>query len=336
MLLLMFLFCMLVLLVAFRPVAHANPAIFSDGFESGDFSAWTGTSIPTGSTVETVTSPVHQGSYAAHIVRPLDLDVHPNIYKDFSTVSTAYARFYVRFGSLPSSNGAIYYPAYFGMSEYPTYVTEISAYNNDGTVYWRIGMPDDDANWYFSVSSSTVSVDTWYCVEIKKVGASSVGESRLYVDGVEVASVTGKNTGTKGQCNELSFWADSSGAGLPQIDTYFDSVIINSSYIGPERGVYLLLNVDPSQSTYLRNQSVTFTVSVLNEAGASVNSTLTLTVTGPGGYGYFDLDRIKAKAGISEYSFDWIVPNVAGTYVVEVSLVPLQLTAYDAAWLGVV
>jgi len=234
MLLLMFLFCMLVLLVAFRPVAHANPAIFSDGFESGDFSAWTGTSIPTGSTVETVTSPVHQGSYAAHIVRPLDLDVHPNIYKDFSTVSTAYARFYVRFGSLPSSNGAIYYPAYFGMSEYPTYVTEISAYNNDGTVYWRIGMPDDDANWYFSVSSSTVSVDTWYCVEIKKVGASSVGESRLYVDGVEVASVTGKNTGTKGQCNELSFWADSSGAGLPQIDTYFDSVIIDSSYIGPQ------------------------------------------------------------------------------------------------------
>jgi hypothetical protein len=234
MLLLMFLFCMLVLLVAFRPVAHANPAIFSDGFESGDFSAWTGTSIPTGSTVETVTSPVHQGSYAAHIVRPLDLDVHPNIYKDFSTVSTAYARFYVRFGSLPSSNGAIYYPAYFGMSEYPTYVTEISAYNNDGTVYWRIGMPDDDANWYFNVSSSTVSVDTWYCVEIKKVGASSNGESRLYVDGVEVASVTGKNTGTKGQCNELSFWADSSGAGLLQIDTYFDSVIIDSSYIGPQ------------------------------------------------------------------------------------------------------
>ena len=209
-------------------------SIFSDGFESGDFSKWTGTSIPTGSTVETVSSPVHQGSYAAHIVRPLDLDVHPDIHEDFSTVSTAYARFYVRFGSLPSPDGASYYPASFGMSQYPHYATWISAYNSGGTVYWTIYMPDDDANWYYSVSSSTVSVDTWYCVEIKKVGASSVGESRLYIDGVEVASITGRNTETKGQCNELSFWADSTGAGLPQIDTYFDCVIIDSSYIGPE------------------------------------------------------------------------------------------------------
>jgi outer membrane protein assembly factor BamB len=99
--------------------------------------------------------------------------------------------------------------------------------------------------------------------------------------------------------------------------------------------VYLSLNVDPNQPTYSGNQPVTFTVTVINEAGSSVNSTLTLTVTGPGGYGYFDFDRIKATSGFSEDSFDWTVPNAAGTYVVEVSLVPMQLTAYDAAWLVV-
>ncbi len=38
---------------------------------------------------------------------------------------------------------------------------------------------------------------------------------------------------------------------------------------------------------------------------------------------------------VSEYSFNWNIPNVAGTYVVEVGLVPAQLTACDVAWLVV-
>jgi hypothetical protein len=35
------------------------------------------------------------------------------------------------------------------------------------------------------------------------------------------------------------------------------------------------------------------------------------------------------------YSFSWVVPDVSGTYMVEVGLVPAQLTAYDVAWLEV-
>jgi hypothetical protein len=99
---------------------------------------------------------------------------------------------------------------------------------------------------------------------------------------------------------------------------------------------YLSLSVDPSLATYTGGQMVSLDVTVINEAGSYVNSTLTLTVTGPGGYGYFDFDRIRAGAGLSEYGFDWTVPGAGGTYVVEVSLVPAQLTAYDAAWLEVV
>jgi hypothetical protein len=106
--------------------------------------------------------------------------------------------------------------------------------------------------------------------------------------------------------------------------------------VSPRYYLYLMLSVDPDKATYPQGQSITFDVSVLNELSSSVNSTLTLSVTGPGGYGYFDFDRIKAKSGLSEHSFDWTVPDVPGTYVVEVSLIPLQLTAYDAAWLGVV
>ena len=38
---------------------------------------------------------------------------------------------------------------------------------------------------------------------------------------------------------------------------------------------------------------------------------------------------------VKDYSFSWVVPDVAGTYIVEVGLVPAHLTAYNAAWLRV-
>jgi hypothetical protein len=61
-----------------------------------------------------------------------------------------------------------------------------------------------------------------------------------------------------------------------------------------------------------------------------------LTVYGPGRYYHYDFEPVAVGANeVKEYSFSWVVPDVAGTYVVEASLVPAQLTAYDAAWLKV-
>lgn len=44
---------------------------------------------------------------------------------------------------------------------------------------------------------------------------------------------------------------------------------------------------------------------------------------------------VVAVGRVKDFSFSWVVPEVVGTYVVEVGLVPAQLTAYDAAWLNV-
>lgn len=105
----------------------------------------------------------------------------------------------------------------------------------------------------------------------------------------------------------------------------------------PPVDVHLVLTVEPSQATYMEGQSVTLAVSVFNQLNPPLESTLTLTVTGPSVYYYFDFQRISVAAdAVSEYSFSWDVPDVAGTYVVEVGLVPPMLTAYDAVWLEVV
>jgi subtilisin family serine protease len=101
--------------------------------------------------------------------------------------------------------------------------------------------------------------------------------------------------------------------------------------------VYLLLTVEPSQATYLRGQELTFTANVFNQLNPPLESTLTLTVTGPGDYYLFDFERVSVAAdAVGEFGFGWVVPDVAGTYVVEVGLVPPLLTAYDAVWLEVV
>jgi len=97
--------------------------------------------------------------------------------------------------------------------------------------------------------------------------------------------------------------------------------------------VYLLVTTD-AQTTYAKGQQVTFVVTVINQNNLQMETTLTLAVLGPGGYSFYDLQPVNVSANlIGKYCFNWTVPNVDGKYVVEASLVPAQLTAYDAKWL---
>jgi hypothetical protein len=102
------------------------------------------------------------------------------------------------------------------------------------------------------------------------------------------------------------------------------------------RPVHLLLSVTPLQATYAADQTLLLTVTVFNEDNPPLDSTLTLTVTGPSGYYVYDFKPIVVEADeVKDYSFDWVVPDSAGTYILEVGLVPAQLTAFDVAWLEV-
>jgi len=104
----------------------------------------------------------------------------------------------------------------------------------------------------------------------------------------------------------------------------------------PNRKTPLILGVEPSQSVYAKGQSLNLKVTVFNELNPALESTLALSVTGPGGYYQYDFQPVAVGANeIKDYSFNWVIPDVAGTYMVEVSLVPMQLTAYDTSWMKV-
>jgi hypothetical protein len=90
-----------------------------------------------------------------------------------------------------------------------------------------------------------------------------------------------------------------------------------------------MLTAKPS-ADIVRGQSVTFTASIFNQLNPPLDSTLSLTVTGPNNYYYYETQTVNASANsVAEYKFSWVIPDAAGTYAVEVGLVPAQLTAYD-------
>jgi len=99
---------------------------------------------------------------------------------------------------------------------------------------------------------------------------------------------------------------------------------------------HLLLSVNPNLSSYSQSQTLILDVNVLNQGSSTLESAMTLTITGPAGYSYLDFQNINVTADtIGQFSFTWRIPNLSGIYYVEVSLIPLQLTAYDAQWLRV-
>jgi len=73
--------------------------------------------------------------------------------------------------------------------------------------------------------------NTWYCFEVKLYIHASAGEYRVYLNGVEVITLTGINTGG-------SAWMGirvGKGSGyLSSLTTWTDSVKIADAYIGPE------------------------------------------------------------------------------------------------------
>jgi hypothetical protein len=194
--------------------------LFSDGFESGDFSAWTAI----GGSPTIVTSPVHHGFYA------MQTNVLGNYcYKNFTQSLTTHLRAYVRYsGSL--ANGQ--YIAFLWLSDYVAgkNMGIVQIYNDAGTYKWRLRIMSPNIGVFVS-NQQLPSPDTWYCVELE-VTAGTSGEYRVYINGSELTDVThtGLNTGSNGARRAYVGQVD----GYSGLTITIDCVAVADTYIGPE------------------------------------------------------------------------------------------------------
>lgn len=210
-----------------------DPTIFSDGFESGSYSAWTGT---TGSpTVQS--SIIHHGIYAANFSGATQ-----NCYVQFGTAyTTIYARYYAYVTAISTvAYTSLTHFARSGVGQ----LFALRVTNNTGVTYWSISTTETGPTYVSKDFASPISLNTWYCIEIKWTNGTSHG-AQLWIDG----SSLGTNDGTTvtNDCNQLYIEATN----LPASSyVYSDCVFVASTYIGPEVPFYPYVeqqsNVDSS------------------------------------------------------------------------------------------
>jgi hypothetical protein len=202
----------------FLPCVKATE-IFSDGFESGDFSAWTGTD----GSVSVVGSPVHCGDYAYEVNANYEY-----IHKSFSAESTINARWYMRW-TAPPTTGNTYTWGWLGTAVLGSRILA-GLYNDGGTVKWRLGAYTNAATFeYVYFDTPSPQVDTWYCIEIAWQASTLEGAS-LYVDGNLLGSITGTTA-----ADSLSYFTLGTYSNLPSGGAgYYDCVVVADAYIGCE------------------------------------------------------------------------------------------------------
>ena len=198
---------------------------FSDGFELGNFSAWTGVSYWSGKLA--VQSAIkHNGVYALNVSNDASQAWGVQTIYENMSASNISIRLYFLLDSLPPSGkqtGSI-----------------ITLINNTGTIY-RVGsVLIRNLNGNYSIETPwsskniSISTNTWYSLEyLMKIGTS--GEEHVYLDGNEIINKTGINTAVNGNFNQIyvgSHTGWSGGADWP-FNIYIDDVKIDDKYIGP-------------------------------------------------------------------------------------------------------
>jgi hypothetical protein len=200
----------------FLPLIHPAFAttIFSDGFESGDFSAWSWTS----GNPEVVSSTSHHGIYSMKADAESDYVVK----QELSQSDTIYVRGYFKLSALPY-DGEYVLPLVCRNSE-GTVLCGFDLENVGGTQYVRLF---DMITWESSDYAATLETDRWYCFEIKYYKHSTAGELRLYIDGVERCTLLNRQFNDRVDKINVG-WVWGSYTGI----IHADCIVVSDTYVG--------------------------------------------------------------------------------------------------------
>jgi hypothetical protein len=206
--------------------------LFQSGFESGSFTGdgWSGTMTSGGSaTVETGAK--HWGDYGANFTCNGGMQYEQACaYYDFTSGQpTLFMNYWWQLkGNFPKS-GMIFVLGEFWDTT-PHKHPSLSLLNDSGTYKWQLSYWNGTQNQIISNSTPTISLDTWYNIEIGYMQGSS-GNVSLWVNGVKVLEAIYDNSGLEKpyRCVVGEY---SDGAQTQKHTMLIDDVQIADSYIG--------------------------------------------------------------------------------------------------------
>ena len=236
------------------PLVHAT-TIFSDGFENG-FSAWTGATT-SGGTISVSSSYAYQGTYSAQTNVDTNGGYAVEYYNSGSSYTGLYISCYMYVTSLPSS-GIVYIPCSLNSQANGAIAQVIY---NCATDEWGVLLTTTTNTFYYQTGTSELSLNTWFSVELSFQVSSSAGELQLLINGNEIVSETGLNTGS----NNINKWWVGCGfetGTSAQLTFYVDNVVVGQGNVGP---AYSNLAV----STTKTGASAIFSVDVTGNGGLS-------------------------------------------------------------------
>lgn len=206
--------------------AFFNSPIFADGFETGDYSGWDGT---TGSP-EVTSALSHHGTYSAKMNFTVAWQAK-YCYEDYGNIyDDVYTRFYFRTDDRPADTK---YRRIAHSYAKPSYGTAwyIDLFYSSPNYWIRLHYQEPSSgNLDFNFD---YQVDTWYCFEVAYIQDASVGGYEIWIDGVSKASILNLDT-TADDLYLLRLGRSSeSDSGFVN---YFDCVVIDETYIGVENG----------------------------------------------------------------------------------------------------
>ena len=209
-------------MISFLPQAKATE-IFSDGFESGDFSAWDTTSgAPAVSS-----GGAHHGTYKAEFNANAEYTQ-----EEFSQGTTPiYHRFYFQVNALPASSGET-----CSLGSIELYVAGYSAirvmlYHDGSSVVFRAEYRDSGAYVYQNSDEVSPVINTWYCLEMKvNEGSGSSAEWRVWLDGTPLNDLS--------RDGDMTYDMRYIRVGTEELDytatMLADCVVVADAYIGVE------------------------------------------------------------------------------------------------------
>ena len=228
--------CLAIFITMCEFCARESPsALFEDGFESGDFGQWTGTTVSSGESATVASTLPHHGTYhGSFTTNGGNSWESAYSYIDIDE-DEVYARgyFYVDDGlPLVDDDDRFYFlrfPAQ-GVS-----LTGAGVRRSDGVDKWVMYARDGEG-WAGPVYATSPAIEAgrWYCVELHWKEHSSQGLVEMYVDGERVLEMENIDTSYYGNADEIDFGAISVTHVQDGLVVYGDCFEASNGYIGLE------------------------------------------------------------------------------------------------------